>query len=262
MKIMMMKACWRYWWWSWWRWWDIATAIYVQADPSFGKNGSQMAREATKAWIEIGDINKPYQSWIAKDIGLPVPPAGPPPLELLQEHGATVAPKRGAHAPPKKAPAKRKASVEPPPPPIPLIRVPVPPAPQQQVQAPRTPPAPPQRVQIEQRVIVMETCPCCGGNGEIQVGSNDWASFIQTPDTLVSTMKYLQIDGHAQLQTTLFIQEFGDVALSEVNSILSNILKNWKYVGNQSAFLSSSVIKLRHTWSDRRPVSSSSSGKA
>ena len=226
-----------------------------------------MSREATQAWREIGDINSPYQFMWDKEkfaepqslTGGPAPPSNPPPPELLQEHGATVAPKKRTLPPAKKAPAKRQTVMDPPPPPAPQQRVPAPPPPQQATQAPRTPPAPPQRVQAQQRVIVMETCPCCGGNGEIQVGSNDWASFIQTPDTLVSTMSYLGIDGHAQSQVTLFIQEFGDDALHEVNSILSNILKNWQYVGNQSAFLSSSVIKVRQRWSDTRPRSSSSS---
>ena len=54
-------------------------------------------------------------------------------------------------------------------------------------------------------------------------------------------MENLDIDDKAKKQAYIVIQRFGDDGLEAVQKIVSNILKNWQYVGNKSAFMASSL---------------------
>ena len=88
-------------------------------------------------------------------------------------------------------------------------------------------------------------CPCCDGSGYISDWLPEYASFEITPAVLYSILKTHEIDDRAQSIVFQACQKHGELGVQRCWSILSNALKNWKFIGNPSAFISSAVTKFR-----------------
>ena len=88
-------------------------------------------------------------------------------------------------------------------------------------------------------------CPCCNGDGYISADIPKFASFVLTEASLHSTMKNLGIDDHAIHIAFLVAQRFGQDGLKEIQSIMMNVIKNFEWIENPSAFVSKACINFR-----------------
>ena len=90
-------------------------------------------------------------------------------------------------------------------------------------------------------------CPCCDGDGHISADIEipEFASFVLTEASLHSTMKNLGIDDHAIHIAFLVAKRFGQDGLKEVQSVMMNVIENFQWIENPSAFVSKACINFR-----------------
>jgi hypothetical protein len=89
-------------------------------------------------------------------------------------------------------------------------------------------------------------CPCCKGTGMISDDAPEWVSFVTTSKSLYAAGQALDLDQGALNQMMVIVQEFEDEGLNTVRDVLSNLVKNFTYVKNPSAFVASACIKFKH----------------
>ena len=99
------------------------------------------------------------------------------------------------------------------------------------------PPAPPEMIQ----------CPCCKGNGQIPSDIPAWASTVMTKESLHSTLKNNGVDDQACQQAIGLIYLHGKDGMVQVHSLISNLVKNWSYIDNPSAFVAAAAIRWKHS---------------
>ena len=87
-------------------------------------------------------------------------------------------------------------------------------------------------------------CPCCG-EGYISADTPEFASFALTESSLYSTMKNLGMDEHAMHIAFLLVQRFEQDGLKEVQGVIMNVIKNFEWIANPSAFVSKACINFR-----------------
>ena len=97
-------------------------------------------------------------------------------------------------------------------------------------------------------------CPCCDGQGYINADTPEFASFVLTEASLHSTMKTLGIDEHAMHLAFLLVQRFEQDGLKEVQGVIMNVIKNFDWIGNPSAFVSKACINFRKNREPHHPA--------
>ena len=88
-------------------------------------------------------------------------------------------------------------------------------------------------------------CPCCDGDGYINADIPEFASFELTESSLYSLMRNLNIDTHAIHLAFLLVQRFEQDGLKEVQGVIMNVIKNFEWIANPSAFVSKACINFR-----------------
>ena len=89
-------------------------------------------------------------------------------------------------------------------------------------------------------------CPCCDGTGEMPTDVPDYASFTMDRYTMHSMLMSMKFDDDSVRQAWTMMQQHGDQGVREVQSIVTNIIKNKQWIKNHSAFLASSCVKWMH----------------
>ena len=80
----------------------------------------------------------------------------------------------------------------------------------------------------------------------------DFASFEFGAESMYNILYNLDIDEHGMSQAYMVCQRYGEHGVWELQSIVTNLLKNWSWIDNKSAFLSSSCVKFARHYEPRR----------
>ena len=97
-------------------------------------------------------------------------------------------------------------------------------------------------------------CPCCDGDGYINADIPEFASFELTESSLYSLMRNLNIDTHAIHLAFLLVQRFEQDGLKEVQGVIMNVIKNFEWITNPSAFVSKACINFRKIREQHHPA--------
>ena len=90
------------------------------------------------------------------------------------------------------------------------------------------------------------SCPCCKGHGSIPLSSVSGSGYIswdRNPDDLHLILTRLGCDEFAIAIAVNYVKRVGDEAFDEVNDVIHNLIKNWKWIVNASAFVTDGVVK-------------------
>ena len=93
-------------------------------------------------------------------------------------------------------------------------------------------------------------CPACEGCGRLfKADIPVWADRITSAESVYAVLKANKIDDRAMQQAMLVVQEFGADGVTAIRGIVVNMLKQWGFLDNASAFVASSCMKYRRSMS-------------
>ena len=99
----------------------------------------------------------------------------------------------------------------------------------------------------QRQPFVSVIVPVYNGEGIIATDLPMWASMVCTDESVYSTLRTLGVDTPAMQQAYLVVQRFGDDGLKTLQDICSNVIKNWDYIDNKSAFVAVACVKYKRS---------------
>ena len=88
-------------------------------------------------------------------------------------------------------------------------------------------------------------CPTCEGHGYIAQDIPPWATFLKSAEAVYSTLRAYGIDDGAMQQAFSLVQRCGDDGIDKLRGITTNLWKNYHYIGNPSAFVTSACLRYK-----------------
>ena len=88
-------------------------------------------------------------------------------------------------------------------------------------------------------------CPTCEGHGYIAQDIPPWATFFKSAEAVYSTLRAYGIDDGAMQQAFSLVQQCGDDGIDKLRGITTNLWKNYRYIDNPSAFVTSACLRYK-----------------
>ena len=88
-------------------------------------------------------------------------------------------------------------------------------------------------------------CPTCEGHGYIAQDIPPWATFFKSAEAVYSTLRAYGVDDGAMQQAFSLVQRCGDDGIDKLRGITTNLWKNYRYIDNPSAFVTSACLRYK-----------------